>query len=80
MAIQQARVLDGRARLTAVIPPVSDRLSVTMRKYTVADETLGSLVERSSLPDEAAAFLWALAQVAGSVLFSGPTGAGKTTA
>jgi pilus assembly protein CpaF len=79
-AIQQARVLDGRARLTAVIPPVSDRLSVTMRKYTVADETLGSLVERSSLPDEAAAFLWALAQVAGSVLFSGPTGAGKTTA
>ncbi len=51
-----------------------------MRKYTVADETLGSLVERSSLPDEAAAFLWALAQVAGSVLFSGPTGAGKTTA
>ena len=61
----------AEARLTAVIPPVSDRLSVTMRKYTVADETLGSLVERSSLPDEAAAFLWTLAQVAGSVLYLG---------
>ena len=79
-AIQQARVLGGRARLTAVIPPVSDRLSVTLRKYTVAHETLGSLVERRSLPEPAAAFVWALAQVAGSILFSGPTGAGKTTA
>ncbi len=79
-AIQQARVLDGKARLTAVIPPVSDQLSVTLRKYTVADETLASLVERRSLPDAAAGFLWAMAQAAASVLFSGPTGAGKTTA
>ncbi len=79
-AIQQARVLDGRARLTAVIPPVSDRLSATIRKYTVADETLASLVERDSLPTNAAAFLWSLAQATASVLFSGPTGAGKTTA
>ncbi len=79
-AIQQARVLDGKARLTAVIPPVSDQLSVTLRKYTIADETLASLVERRSLPEAAAGFLWALAQAAASVLFSGPTGAGKTTA
>ena len=34
--IEQARVLGGRARLTAVIPPVADRLSVTLSdKYTV---------------------------------------------
>ncbi len=79
-AIQQARVLDGRARLTAVIPPVSDRVSATLRKYTIADETLATLVERNSLPVSAAAFLWALAQVSASTLFSGPTGAGKTTA
>jgi len=79
-AIQQARVLDGKARLTAVIPPVSDRLSATLRKYTIADETLGTLVDRQSMPTSAAAFLWALAQVSASTLFSGPTGAGKTTA
>ncbi len=79
-AIQQARVLDGKARLTAVIPPVSDRLSVTLRKYTIADETLGTLVERQSMPTNTAAFLWALAQISASTLFSGPTGAGKTTA
>lgn len=29
--IVQARVLDGGARLTAVLPPVSDRLSATIR-------------------------------------------------
>ncbi len=79
-AIQQARVLDGKARLTAVIPPVSDRLSVTLRKYTISDETLGTLVDRQAMPTSAAAFLWALAQVSASTLFSGPTGAGKTTA
>lgn len=79
-AIQQARVLGGTARLTAVIPPVSDRLSVTIRKYTISDETLDSLVGRDALPMEAATFLWCLAQVSASVLFSGPTGAGKTTA
>lgn len=79
-AIQQARILGGKARLTAVIPPVSDRLSATIRKYTISDETLTTLVERDSLPANAAALLWCLAQVSASVLFSGPTGAGKTTA
>jgi pilus assembly protein CpaF len=79
-AIQQARVLHGKARLTAVIPPVSDRLSVTLRKYTIADETLATLVDRDAMPTSAAAFLWALAQISASTLFSGPTGAGKTTA
>jgi pilus assembly protein CpaF len=78
-AIEQARVLEGEGRLTAVVPPVADRLSVTLRKYTVSDETLGSLVERNSLTPEAAAFLWVLAQASMSVLISGATGAGKTT-
>jgi pilus assembly protein CpaF len=79
-AIQQAHVLDGRARLTAVIEPVSQRLSATLRMYTAADESLGSLVRRGVWSPAAAGFLWALAQVRGSVLFAGPTGAGKTTA
>ena len=79
-AIQQAHVLDGRARLTAVIEPVSHRLSATLRMYTAADESLGSLVRRGVWSPAAAGFLWALAQVRGSVLFAGPTGAGKTTA
>jgi pilus assembly protein CpaF len=79
-AIQQAHVLSGRARLTAVIGPVSQRLSATIRMYTAADETLRSLTRRGVWPAAVAGFLWCLAQVRGSVLFSGPTGAGKTTA
>ncbi len=78
-AIEQAHVLGGTARLTAVVPPVAARLSATVRKYTVAEETLRSMVELGSLSRTAAAFLWATAQATTSVLYSGATGAGKTT-
>ncbi len=78
-AIEQAHVLNGTARLTAVVPPVSARLSATIRKYTVADETLASMVELGSVSRTAATFLWAAAQASTSVLFSGATGAGKST-
>ncbi len=77
--IEQARVLGGRARLTAVIPPVADRLSVTIRKYTVKNYDMGFLVDREVLSPQAAAFLWAAAQANTTILFSGPPGAGKTT-
>ena len=77
--IEQARVLGGRARLTAVIPPVADRLSVTLRKYTVKNYDLSFLVDSGTLSQPAAAFLWAAAQANTTTLFSGPPGAGKTT-
>jgi pilus assembly protein CpaF len=77
--IVQARVLDGTARLTAVIPPVSDRPSATIRRYALRRETLPFLVERGSLTAAAAGFLWAVSQVTTSVLISGPPGAGKTS-
>lgn len=77
--IEQARVLGGRARLTAVIPPVADRLSVTLRKYTVKNYDLSFLVEAGVLSRPAAAFLWAAARANTTILFSGPPGAGKTT-
>jgi len=79
-AIQQAHVLGGRGRLTAVVEPVSLRLSATIRLYTASHETLASLVRRGVWSPPAAAFLWCLAQVRSSLLFAGPTGAGKTTA
>jgi len=78
-AIEQAHVLGGSARLTAVVPPVSARLSATLRKYTVAEETLGSMVSLGSISRAAGAFLWATAQANTSILYSGATGAGKTT-
>lgn len=77
--IVQARVLEGSARLTASIPPVSDDLSATLRRYTVRDVALESLVDLGSLTTEAAGFLWAVMQIRSRVVVSGEPGAGKTT-
>jgi pilus assembly protein CpaF len=75
----QARVLDESARLTAAIPPVADRLSATVRRYTVRDVTLDALVARDALSAGAAAFLWAMMQLRSRIAVSGEPGAGKTT-
>ena len=75
----QARVLDGGARLTAAIPPVADRLSVTLRRYVVRHVTLDDLVRRGSLPTAAAEFLRAAMQMRSRIVVSGEPGAGKTT-
>jgi pilus assembly protein CpaF len=75
----QARVLDDSARLTAAIPPIADRLSATVRRYTVRDVSLDALVAREMLTAAAAAFLWAVMQLRSRVVISGEPGAGKTT-
>lgn len=79
----QARVLEeaglGRARLTAAIPPVADKLSAHIRRYGLRHETLRALVERGALSVEAASFLWAVMQVRSRTVVSGPPYAGKTT-
>ena len=77
--IAQARILGGSARLTAVIPPVGDRLSATVRRYALRRQTLDSLVELGSMTRPAAAFLAATMAANASVLVSGPPGAGKTS-
>ncbi|MDX1469130.1 MAG: ATPase, T2SS/T4P/T4SS family [Acidimicrobiia bacterium] len=77
--IAQARILDGTARLTAIIPPVADRLSATIRRYALRRQTFSSLVDLDSLTKEAAGFLTALMRLPASVLVSGPPGAGKTS-
>lgn len=77
--IVQGRVLDGTARLTAVIPPVSDMLSATIRRYALREETLASLVRLGSLSSPAATFLRLAASVNTSIVVSGQPGAGKTS-
>ena len=72
-------MLDGTARLTAAISPIADRLSATLRRYTVRDVTLDDLVARDTVSPEAAAFLWAVMQVRTRLAISGEPGAGKTT-
>jgi hypothetical protein len=77
--IVQGRVLDGSARLTAVIPPVSDLLSATIRRYALRRETLDTLVALGSLTAPAADFLRMVAGTTSSVVISGQPGAGKTS-
>ena len=77
--IAQARILDGNARLTAVIPPVGDRLSATIRRYALRRQTLDSLVSLGSISPVAGGFLSAAMACNTSVVVSGPPGAGKTS-
>jgi pilus assembly protein CpaF len=77
--IVQARVLGGTARLTAAIPPIADRLSATVRRYTVRDVNLDALVARDAISEQAAAFLWSVMQFRSRIAISGEPGAGKTT-
>ncbi|MGB7859496.1 MAG: ATPase, T2SS/T4P/T4SS family, partial [Acidimicrobiia bacterium] len=77
--IVQARVLDGTARLTAVIPPVGDHLSATVRRYALRRQSLESLVELGSLSAASAAFLRASTRAPASFVVSGPPGSGKTS-
>jgi pilus assembly protein CpaF len=74
-----ARVLGGRARLSAAIPPVADKLSCTIRFHQLRNESLASMVRRGSLTWPAAGFLWAIAQTRLSLVVSGPPFAGKTS-
>jgi pilus assembly protein CpaF len=74
-----ARVLGGRARLSAAIPPVADKLSCTLRFHQLRNESLASMVRRGSLTWPAAGFLWVIAQTRLSLVVSGPPFAGKTS-
>ncbi len=77
--IAQARILGGTARLTAVIPPVGDQLSATIRRYALRRQTLDSLVSLGSISKAAASFLSVAMASNASVIVSGPPGAGKTS-
>lgn len=77
--IAQARILEGSARLTAVIPPVSDHLSATIRRYALRRQSLDSLVDLDSLSANAARFLELAMAASASTIVSGPPGAGKTS-
>lgn len=77
--IVQARVIGGTARLTAIIQPVSDRVSATIRRYALRRQTLDSLVHLGSLSRAAANFLNLAMRASASTIVSGPPGAGKTS-
>ena len=78
--IVSAQLPDG-SRLHITGPPVThpDRLNIQIRKFVVTATGLEDLVERGTMPEEAAALLRAAIQADRSVLIAGAPGAGKTT-
>ena len=71
--------LPGGERVNVIIPPLAlDGPSITIRRFPQPFQ-LSDLVNRNSLPSEAAEFLEALVTARFSILVSGGTGTGKTT-
>jgi len=67
-------------RCAVALPTISeDGPHISIRKQSADAMTPVDLVERESVPTELVALLWLLYESHGVVLFSGPTGAGKTT-
>ena len=72
--------LPGGERLHVVIPDVTERWAVNIRKHVVRATSLDDLVALGSLPPQAAAFLAAAVRAGLNVVVSGATQSGKTTA
>ncbi len=70
--------IDGGARLCAV-NWVSKRPEATIRLHRLTRVTLADLVERGTLPIDAAMFLEAAVKARKSIVVAGPQAAGKTT-
>jgi type IV secretory pathway ATPase VirB11/archaellum biosynthesis ATPase len=67
-------------RCAVALPTISeDGPHISIRKQSTDAMTPVDLVQRDSLPTELVALLWLLYESHGVVLFSGPTGVGKTT-
>ena len=71
--------LPGGERLHVVIPDVTRRWAVNIRKHVVRATSLDDLVVLGSLAPQPAAFLAAAVRAGLNVLVSGATQAGKTT-
>jgi type IV secretory pathway ATPase VirB11/archaellum biosynthesis ATPase len=67
-------------RCAVALPTISeDGPHLSIRKQSTDVLTTTDLIQRGSMPSELAALLWLYYEHHGVVLFSGPTGVGKTT-
>jgi len=77
--ILDSRLPDG-SRVAAVLPPCSvDGISLTIRKFDTRHFTMDNLIERGSLPRQAADLLRERIARRQNILISGGTSTGKTT-
>jgi pilus assembly protein CpaF len=77
--VVQTQVLNGRGRLGVVVPPIADRIDVTLRRYLTRRETLDELIGWGAIDANAASLLTAALRTPTGVLVTGQPGSGKTT-
>ncbi len=77
--IVQTQILDGTARLGVVLPPIADRIDVTIRRYLTKRETFDELIEWDAISPAAAALLTVSLRTPTGVIVTGQPGSGKTT-
>lgn len=77
--VVQAQVLDGRARLGVVLPPIADRIDVTLRRYLAKRETFDELIGWDAITPAAASLLAACIRTSTGIIVTGQPGSGKTT-
>ena len=77
--IVQAQVLGGSGRLGVVIPPVADRIDVTLRRYLTRRETFEELIAWDAISPPAADLLSIMLWTPTGMLITGQPGSGKTT-
>ncbi len=77
--VVQTQVLEGQARLGVVIPPVAERIDVTLRRYLAKRETFDELIGWDAITPAAASLLALSLRTPTGLIVTGQPGSGKTT-
>ncbi len=75
----QTQILDGSARLGVVMPPIADKIDVTIRRYLAKRETFHELIGWDAINPAAASLLAAMLRTPTGMIVTGQPGSGKTT-
>ncbi len=74
-----ARLPDG-SRVNVILPPLAIKgATITIRKFSKKNFSLGDLIQKQSLTTQAARFLDYCVKIKKNILIAGGTGSGKTT-
>jgi pilus assembly protein CpaF len=77
--IVQAQILNGSARLGVVMPPIADKIDVTIRRYLAKRETFQELISWDAITPAAASLMAAMLRTPTGMIVTGQPGSGKTT-
>lgn len=77
--VVQTQILNGSARLGVVMPPIADKIDVTIRRYLAKRETFQELISWDAITPAAASLMAAMLRTPTGMIVTGQPGSGKTT-